>query len=550
MKAARADGLSMNERLRKSDNHSGQWQWIVRLEWIAVVLLVAGSFQPVPATAQQVSPYEPPPNSAAGPGFSNSQAAPVVTVPRAAQQLPPQRGPSARYSLSDRGTVEYPSTNLPPWQEMIAPPGNNPVPSQPMGPPASQFGSGGQAIAERAIPNSGQRFQASPIPISEVPAYAVPEGAVVAGSFGPESGPRSGLKQFDDALVMAIVGDQYILAGDIEPEVDLLLAPYKDKMPAEDYEAQRQTLIKQVLKGAVDTKIVYLDFLRTAPADRIESVKQKIDEQFDKRFPEVWKEISSASDGELEEIIKRERLLGRLVMMMQKEGITSMAELDGLLRRHGSSLSKQRRNYQEQLLSQEMIRRNINLDGEITHAEMIAYFENHSDQYEFPARARWEQLTARFDRFPSRDEAFRAIAYMGDQVYLEGAPFGAVARRFSHGSTAAEGGQHDWTNQGSLASKELDAALFEIELNKLSPIIEDRVGFHIIRVLAREPAGRKAFGDVQKEIEQKIRSEARSKAIDAYMTNVKKNARVWTIYDEQPEQTSEAGDSSDDAANQ
>jgi hypothetical protein len=323
----------------------------------------------------------------------------------------------------------------------------------------------------------------------------------------------------------------------------MILAPFKDKAPPAEFEGKRQELIRQVLKGAIDTKIVYLDFLRTAPADRIETILQKIDAQFEKKFYEVAAELAKTKDEEeIAGILRRERLLGRLALMAQKENLSSMSEVDAMLRRDGSSLKKQRRNFQEQMLSQEMIRRNIHLDEEVRHAEMLEYFTAHSSDYEYPARVRWEQLTARFDKFPSREAAFQAIAAMGDAVYLGGRPLPAVARQQSQGTTASEGGQHDWTSQGSLASKELDDALFSIDVDKLSPIIEDQVGLHIVRVHEREPAGRKQFGDVQHEIEKKIRDERRNKDIDTYMVNVKKNARVFSIYDDEQKQAARPGD--------
>jgi parvulin-like peptidyl-prolyl isomerase len=474
---------------------------VAAIAWVAVALLT------VPAIAQNYG------------GYRRDAIAPVIDRQRAGQALPPPRG-APSYSIRDEqplGDIAYPNTNLPPWQETSlgrrAPRQESHAPQEPIAPPRDHM--------------------ASPIPASAVPDEARPEGAVLAGSFGPESGPQSGLKQFDEAMVMAVVGDQYILAGDVEPEVELLLAPYKGKVPADQYEAQKQLLVRQVLKGAVDTKIVYLDFLRTAPADRIEVIKEKIDKDFEKNFYEMAGQLAKAEESEIEEIVKQQRLLGRLALMAQRENLTTMAEVDAMLRRYGSSLKKQRANYREQLLSQEMIRRNIKFDAEITHAEMLDYFSAHADEYAYPAKVRWEQLTARFDKFPSRQAAYEAIAAMGNAVYLGGAPLPAVARRESQGSTAAEGGQHDWTGQGSLASKELDEALFSIEPNKLSPIIEDHVGYHIVRVHEREPAGRKQFGEVQDEIEQKIRAERRSADVDKYMVDVKKNARVWTIYDDE-----------------
>ena len=80
----------------------------------------------------------------------------------------------------------------------------------------------------------------------------------------------------------------------------------------------------------------------------------------------------------------------------------------------------------------------------------------------------------------------------------------AVSRRLpatkSQEPFAKEGGVHDWTAQGALASDELDKQIFSIPLNAMSEIIEDERGFHIIRVLERQQAGLTPLSEVQDEI--------------------------------------------------
>ena len=57
-----------------------------------------------------------------------------------------------------------------------------------------------------------------------------------------------------------------------------------------------------------------------------------------------------------------------------------------------------RKMFFERALAQEWIQQNANTTGEIPHAEMIAWYQNHLDEYEFPARARFEQLTVRINQ--------------------------------------------------------------------------------------------------------------------------------------------------------
>ena len=85
------------------------------------------------------------------------------------------------------------------------------------------------------------------------------------------------------------------------------------------------------------------------------------------------------------------------------------------------------------------------------------------------------------------------------------------------GFRAGEGGQHDWVTRGALASRDIENALFVLPVGKLSRIISDESGVHIVKVLERVEDGVTAFTDAQGEIKQKIVKRRRKDEIDAYL---------------------------------
>ena len=128
-----------------------------------------------------------------------------------------------------------------------------------------------------------------------------------------------------------------------------------------------------------------------------------------------------------------------------------------------------------------------------------------------------------------RQEALELLAFMGNKV-LAGAPLPDIARQYSEEPLADEGGQHDWTAQGSLASEALDRALFTQPVGQLSPIIQDSQGVHIVRILERQAAGRRPFGEVQEEIKKAIQAEVRVKNKKKTIDELTAGTTVW-IFD-------------------
>lgn len=310
---------------------------------------------------------------------------------------------------------------------------------------------------------------------------------------------------FEPAQVIAIVGDKPILAGDLLGVINQMLAPYEGKAPPEQIEKQRKLLLQQMLPVVIETKLAYLELLRDIPPERVSEVHKQMNEQFEKY---------------------------RLGSLLEQAKVNNAVQLDAKLRRFGSSLDKQKRIFAEQFLAQQQLQKEVDQNPEVTHQEMRNYYRQHIQDYSIPSKVRWEKLTVRFDKFPNQGQAKQVIATMGNEVYF-GAPLPAVAKRRSQGFNAKEGGFHDWTTKGSLASKALDEAIFSLPTGKLSRIIEDKQGFHIVRVIERTPEDRVPFTKAQVEIKQQLIKEKIKVARVAYVARLRNSAPVWTIFDKQ-----------------
>ena len=329
--------------------------------------------------------------------------------------------------------------------------------------------------------------------------------AILAGhaSHSPAAPPET----FTPATVVAMVNNQPILAGDILGEANQALAPHEDRMSDTELQAQREALIKKLLDLVIERKLFYAEFLKLVPKEGLANIETKIDEKFE----------SDEKEG--------------LLAMMQRAGVSTPQQLDAHYRALGSSLAKQRRAYGEQFLAQLLISRSVDYQPEVTHEELWNHYVQNDEKYAIAARAQWEGLTAALRDYPTPGAAENAVAQMGNSV-LRGAPLAEVAKRRGSGAFAADGGWHDWTSRGSLASEVLDEAIFTLPLGRLSQILRDEEGFHIIRVVRREEAGRVPFREAQVEIKESLRKEKVMAQIQELANRLKQETHVWSIFDD------------------
>lgn len=315
--------------------------------------------------------------------------------------------------------------------------------------------------------------------------------------------------EFEAGKMLAKIGAEFIFAGDVHAIINESMA--LKKVPPEMWEAGRKQNTEEVMRGLIETKMVYADAKRTIPAANFPTVEEKAGEEFDKK------------------IMKKK---------LAEENLTTAKEFDALLRRRGTSLERVRRGFIEKQIAQMWISSQVNRNIEIPHAKMLEHYQKNIASYQFEGKSKWEEIAIHFDKVRDKAEAYKQISELGNRV-LQGASFAEVAKSSSQGPTASSGGLYDWTTRGSLVSKTLDEAIFALPVGRMSQILEDERGFHIVRVVERTEAGQTPFLEAQVEIKKKIKEENYRKQVTDYLVKVREQTPVWTVFDK--DKTAPAG---------
>jgi hypothetical protein len=399
-------------------------------------------------------------------------------------------------------------------------------------------------------------------PAEPAPALAATASAVLPAQ--PALPPQAVL--FAPGQIVARVGDKTILYCDVAPTVDLILAPIfakaKNQAEIDAIDKQlREALTRHEVQKAVQNKMLLMEFERGMPNElrndakkRAESeakLRKQVNKAFENSLTNVREKVAAASQDDIEKMMRSDPTIVRLALLMKDRKLESMGELDAALRVFGTTLDQQVKDFGEYMMGIEAARSKISGKDktggkakEITHQEMLDYYQEHASDFQVSAKARFEILSARFLRnHGDRQATHDLVAKMGNEVLFGGTPFPAVARKYSQEPNASEGGYYDWVTPGSLASKPIDRAVFTLEVDKLSQIIEDDAGFHIIRVIERKEAGQVSFLEAQPEIREAIESQRRAAEQQKYLTELRARTQVWTIYDPPDEVASGAGTS-------
>ena len=305
-------------------------------------------------------------------------------------------------------------------------------------------------------------------------------------------------EEFKPGTVVANVGGYPIFRGDVIADINQLIEANMAGAPESIKNQQRELALPFAVDRAIEQKLLFVDAIRSLPDPaKLPELKQSIREQFTElRLPELLTNLKAKSP----------------------------AEAEAKLRKLGTSLRQARDSWVDGQLAGYFVRDKINVNPEVTHFEMLEYYNENREDYHFDPQVRWEQIVIRYDKSDSKQAAWDRLGQIGNEV-VYGANFSAVARKSSHGLEADKGGYHDWTTKGSLNHEKVDEALFSLPVNQLSDRIESKIGFHIIRVIERKTEGYVPFSKCQSEIKKKIKQEKQNAALKEYVGKLKKRFR-------------------------
>lgn len=414
---------------------------------------------------------------------STAGATPAVSAaPVQGNEVPPYAPPAAAYPQ----TPWTPGAAAPATSPPMNQPATSGEPYVPSVPPYAPQGTapvtGGQAYGE-----TGYRMSTEPVQ------QVVPP---------PVNDPIDNAQAVEGATILARVGNDVVLASEVMAHVNQVMQA--NEIPPEHEEEIRQRLTEQRLKQVIDTKMVLANFRRKMPAEGLKRFEEHLAGEFEEN--EINNRIKAAK-------------------------VESRAQLDAWYRERGTSLEREKRAFIEHTMAMQWVQQQVKRDEEVTHDQMLRYYREHQDDFAITAKARWEQLSVGFGRERTKQEAYAMLAQMGNQV-LGGVPFADVARAGSEGVTAEDGGQRDWTSQNSLVSVTLDRALFELPVGQLSPILEDRDAFHIIRVVERTPGGHVPFTEAQTEIKDQIREQRFREQRESFLEEIREETSYTTVFDD------------------
>ena len=106
-----------------------------------------------------------------------------------------------------------------------------------------------------------------------------------------------------------------------------------------------------------------------------------------------------------------------------------------------------------------------------------------------------------------------------------GQAFTKAAQEHSDCPSGAQGGSLGWFGRGMMVP-EFDQAAFGMKCGEVSDVIETQFGYHIILKTDEKAGGPQTLVDVADQIRDLLRHEARGRAMDAYVAELREKVKI------------------------
>ena len=162
--------------------------------------------------------------------------------------------------------------------------------------------------------------------------------------------------------------------------------------------------------------------------------------------------------------------------------------------------------------------------------EVAAHYEQHKGEYVSSPEVFCRHILIKTEGLGEDDKvrAYQRIKKLRAKIMSEinvEAAFVAAAKENSDCPSGAEGGSLGWFGRGMMVP-EFDEASFSMKKGEVSDIIETQFGFHIILKEDERGGHQLTLVDVHDQIRDLLRHEARGRAMDAYVAELREKAKI------------------------
>jgi peptidyl-prolyl cis-trans isomerase SurA len=220
-------------------------------------------------------------------------------------------------------------------------------------------------------------------------------------------------------------------------------------------------------------------------------------------------------------------VIRRLDDIRRQNKMDSMDELERAARKEGVNFEDFKAQIRNQILTQMVVRDEVGRRLQVSQGDLTKYYNEHKDEFVQPEQIHLSEILIPTADNASAADISQAEAKANDvKAQLDkGADFAELAKKYSGGPSAAQGGELGLFKRGELA-KVLEDQTFGLKVGDTTSPTRTRQGFVILKVTEHVQPGPSPMKDVQPQIEEALYMQAMQPALRTYLSKLRVDSYV------------------------
>src|SRR5579863_70509 len=219
-------------------------------------------------------------------------------------------------------------------------------------------------------------------------------------------------------------------------------------------------------------------------------------------------------------------VIKRLDSIRIQNNLSSIEDLEKAVTSHGLNWEDFKDNIRKSLLTQKVISQEVGSHVNIGKEDIQKYYDDHKTEFIRPEQVALREIEVSTEgKKDSELPDLKKKAETALKRVKDGEDFGEIAKRFSDGSTAKQGGFLGVYKRGEL-SKELEDTVFKMKKNDLTDVLDTKQGYLVLQVLEHYDEGEQSLSKVESEIMDKMYSTRMQPKLKEYLKTLREQSYV------------------------
>jgi peptidyl-prolyl cis-trans isomerase SurA len=219
-------------------------------------------------------------------------------------------------------------------------------------------------------------------------------------------------------------------------------------------------------------------------------------------------------------------VIKRLDEVRKQNGLASLEDLEKAVEGSGLAWEDYKTTIRNGLLTQEVVRREVGSHINIGNDEVKQYYDAHPQEFTRPEQVVLSEIFLSTEgKSPEEIESVQKKAEDLRNRVMKGDDFNEIAKRYSEGSTAKDGGDLGTFKQSELAPQ-LEEVVFKMEKGQITDVIQTKTGFEVLKVENHYQAGLQPQAKVENEIMNRLYMQKMQPQMRDYLGQLREESYV------------------------